>query len=229
MTIDRRKKYYLVLDVETANILDYPLAYDIGFIVGDRYGNIYERFSFSVREMFMYYGDLLETAYYAEKLPSYQVDIDNGTRKMESLYNIRKTLLDVMAKYKIHSIYAYNCGFDRRALNNTQRYLTKSKYRWFFPYGIKFYCIWNMACSTVLQHKTFKQLAIKRKWLSPSGKFYSTSAETVYKYVAGSFEFEEEHKGLEDVLIEYEIMLRCMNQKKKMTKHIDSQCWRKVK
>ena len=41
MKIDKRKKYYLVLDVETANTLEQPLVYDIGYSVVDKKGNIY--------------------------------------------------------------------------------------------------------------------------------------------------------------------------------------------
>ena len=36
MKIDRRKKYYMVLDVETANTLSKPLCYDIGFLICDK-------------------------------------------------------------------------------------------------------------------------------------------------------------------------------------------------
>ena len=42
-----RKHYYLVLDIETANITEDALAYDIGFAVADRKGNIYEKYSVS--------------------------------------------------------------------------------------------------------------------------------------------------------------------------------------
>ena len=40
---DKRKKYFLVVDVETANSLDDPMVYDVGFLVGDKQGNIYEK------------------------------------------------------------------------------------------------------------------------------------------------------------------------------------------
>lgn len=227
--MDKRKKYFLVLDVETANSIDDPLVYDIGFVIGDKKGNIYEKYSFAIAETFDYYQDLLQTAYYAEKIPQYYVEMAQGIRSKTNFYMARQTILFLMKEYNITEVFAYNCHFDRRALTSTQRYFTKSKYRWFFPYGTKFSCIWNMACSTLLQQKTFRIRAIAKKWFTPSGKNISTNAETVHKYITGDDDFSEQHKGIDDVLIEYDILLRCLNQHKKMTKHIDRLCWRKVK
>ena len=227
--MDNRKTYLLIVDVETANDVLEPLVYDVGWIVGDKQGNIYEKFSFSVSEMFDHYQDLLANAYYADKLPSYYEDIKKGVRVKTSLFSIRKVFIDIMHKYGIKEIYAYNCTFDRKALNLTQRYLTKSRYRYFFPFGTKFACIWHMACTTLLQQKTFKKLAIKQKWLTESGLNLSTKAETVYKYISGDFDFVEQHKGLDDVLIEYQILLRCINQHKRMDRWLNPSCWRLVK
>ena len=39
--MDRRKKYYLVVDVETANSAQEALVYDLGFAICDKKGNIY--------------------------------------------------------------------------------------------------------------------------------------------------------------------------------------------
>jgi len=56
--IDRRKKYFLVLDTETANGLDDPFVYDLGFVVADRKGNIYERHSYIIYDIFVACRDL---------------------------------------------------------------------------------------------------------------------------------------------------------------------------
>ena len=226
--MDKRKKYFLVVDVETANDVLQPLVYDVGFLVGDKQGNIYEKYSFAVSEMFDYYKSLLDTAYYAEKLPQYFIEIDNGERIKTSLYCIRKIMVDIMRKYNITEVYAYNCGFDRKALNLTQRYFTKSKYRWFFPFNTKFHCIWNMTCTTLFQQKSFREKAILQNWFSPSGKNFSTTAEIAYRYITGENDFTEQHKGLDDVIIEYQILLKCISQHKKIDKTINGLCWRKV-
>ena len=66
-----------------------------------------------------------------------------------------KKIREVMKKSNINTVCAYNANFDRNALNTTLRYVTKSKMRWFFPFGTKFNCIWSMACDTIYQQKTF--------------------------------------------------------------------------
>lgn len=58
MKVDKRKKYVMVLDVETTNnnIEDREhndgLVYDIGFVVADKQGNIYAKRSFAIKEIF---------------------------------------------------------------------------------------------------------------------------------------------------------------------------------
>lgn len=234
--MDKRIHYYLILDTETTNGLDCPLVYDVGGVVADKQGRIYERFSFVVRDIFVYERDLMQTAYYASKIPEYVESIHNKERVMFDFYNIRRYILGLMQRYNITDVAAYNAHFDRLALNTTQRWLTKSKYRYFFPYGTNFVCIWNMACQTLCQRITYKEFCEKHNFTSnrkgePTAKNYSTSAETVYRYLIHKPDYEEEHKGLDDVLIETEIMRRCFSAKKKMPygKGIRRNCWMDVK
>ena len=41
--IDKRVTKYVVLDTETANSIDCPLVYDVGFEVIDSKGRVYEK------------------------------------------------------------------------------------------------------------------------------------------------------------------------------------------
>ena len=50
--IDKHKKYYLVLDVESANTLEQPLVYDIGYQVVDKKGRVYEEKSHAITDLF---------------------------------------------------------------------------------------------------------------------------------------------------------------------------------
>jgi hypothetical protein len=61
--------------------------------------------------------------------------------------------------------------------------------------------------------------------ISPSGNI-KTSAETVYAYITQNAEFNESHTGLQDVLIEVQIMAHCFRQHKSMDKSINRFCWR---
>jgi hypothetical protein len=222
--IDRRKSYFMVLDTETANSLEQGLAYDIGFAVADRKGNIYEKRSLMIAEMFYGENDLMQSAYYAKKLPQYWEQLLNGEREMVSILTAKRIVARTMEEYGIEDVYAYNAHFDTSNLNWTIRYLTKSKYRWFFPYGTKYHCIWHMACQTILTQKSFLRFAIENELTSASGNI-STSAETAYKYITKNADFEESHTGLEDVKIETKILVKCYAQHKKMDTKINRRCW----
>ena len=225
--MSRRKEMYLVIDTETCNTVEQPLPYDIGFAICDRMGNIVEERSYVVAETFLDMKDTMKSAYFAEKIPQYWEDIKNGSREIKSIYKIRKEVKDLMNKYNVKKVGAYNMGFDKRALNNVMRYTTKSFCRWFFPFGTEFFCIWHLATQTLLQQKTFFKMAEKNDWFSEKGNLL-TNAEVTYNYIKKMSDFKEEHKGLEDVRIEIEIMAHCFRQHKKMNTNINTSCWRLV-
>lgn len=228
LKIDKRKKYILVLDVETAgDVGTNPLCYDIGFAVADKHGTIYETFSYAVSEVF---DDdaLMRSAYYYTKLPLYREKISQGHMKVKPLRYIRKVILNLIEKYNITKVAAYNAHFDfNKALNNTWQEITN--YPYFFPYEVnqklEVMCIWNMACQTIFSQKTFPKWAIENGFYSKAGNL-KTNAEVAYNWLMKSNDFVEEHTGLEDVLIEAEIMAWCFKQKKKMKRGINRYCWK---
>ena len=236
--IDNRIHYYLALDTETTNGLEQPFVYDIGGAIVDKQGRIYERFSFVIRDVFVHERELMRTAYYADKIPEYAADIREGKREMVNFMFARRFILNLMEKYNVKDVAAYNAHFDRNALNTTIRWLTKSRVRYFFPYGTNFVCIWNMACQTICQRVTYRRFCEENQLFSGNGhgtdkkaRNISTSAENVYRYLILNPEYQEEHKGLDDVLIETEIMKRCFSSHKAMPhgKGIRRNCWMDVK
>ena len=222
-----RKNYYLVLDTETCNTIEQPLPYDIGWVVCDRKGNIYERRSFVITETFCDMQNTMQSAYYAEKIPQYWEDIKSGNRILTGMWNIRKAMMTDIKNYKIKEVGAYNMAFDKRALNNLVRYISKSWMRWWFPFGIKFFCIWNMACDVILNRTTYIKFAVENGFVSDSDNIL-TNAECAYRYIIDSLDFVEKHTGVEDVEIEVAIMAECFRQHKKLDKAINPACWRKV-
>lgn len=225
--MSRQREYFLVLDTETCNTIEQPLPYDIGWAVCDRYGKIYLERSFVVAEIFCDMKDVMKSAYYAEKIPHYWDDIKNGSRTIKSMWTIRKQLFDDMKKFNIKKVGAYNIAFDKRALNNLMRYVSKSWCRWFFPFGVEFFDIWNCACELLLARKSYIDFALKNGLVSDKDNIL-TSAESAYRYIKNAVDFEESHTGLEDVRIEVEILAECYKQHKKMDTSINTACWRKV-
>ena len=220
-----RKKYYLVIDTETCNTLEQPFFYDIGYAICDRYGEMVVKRSFIVAEMFLDNKNLMKSCYYANKIPQYWEDIKSGKRVIKSIFNIRKQIKADMKNYKVKEVGAYNMGFDKRALNNTIRYCSKSFIRWFFPFGTQYFCIWNMACQVIMNQVKYIKFAIQNGLESKAGNI-QTSAECCYKFLTDSIDFVESHTGLEDVEIEVVIMAECYRKHKKMNKNINSACWR---
>lgn len=224
----RTTEKFIVLDVETANDTTDALTYDIGFIVADRHGNIYESHSFCVYDIYCCEKELMQSAYHAKKLPLYEEGLKNGEYKLVKFSTVKNLIWQLMKEYNITKVFAYNCNFDRNALTKTQRWLTKSKYRYFFPYDTEFCDIWNFACSTICQQKGYKNFCELNGYISNRGNNYRSSAECVYQFITNQNTFEELHQGLADVYIEYEILLKCYATHKKVETDIDRLCWRKV-
>ena len=223
--MSRKKELFLIIDTETTNSIEQPLCYDIGYAICDRQGKIYLERSYIVSEIFLDNKDLMKSAYYANKIPNYWEDIKSGKRLVKSIISIRKQIHEDMKKYDIKKVGAYNMGFDKRALNNTIRYCLKSRLRWFFPFGIEYICIWNMACQVVLNQVSYIKFALQNGLVSESNNI-QTSAESCYKFLKNQIDFVESHTGLEDVQIEVEILAKCYAMHKKMETKISPACWR---
>lgn len=215
--IDRRKNYYLTIDTETANGFDDPIVYDIGGVVHDKKGNVMETFSFIIYETFYGMKDLMKSAYYADKIPMYQEQIDKGERKVVKFSTAKFYIKELCKKYNIKAIIAYNMRFDYRATTRSQRYLTKSKYRFFLPYGVELWDSLKMAKDTICKQWTYKEWCYQNGYLTKNGRVRAT-AEIVYKYISGNHNFTESHTGLEDCMIEKEIFAKCFAQHKPMRK-----------
>ena len=215
--IDRRKNYFIVFDTETANGLDDPIVYDIGGAVVDKKGNVYETFSFVIYEVFCEMKDLMKSAYYAEKIPMYEKQIANGERKIVKYSTAKKYINELARKYNIKAMVAHNARFDYRSTTKTQRYLTKSKYRWFIPYGVELWDTMKMANDTICKQVHYKEFCYSNGYLTKNGRVRKT-AEILYKYISGEHDFIEEHTGLADVMIEKEIFAHCIRQHKPMRK-----------
>lgn len=216
-----------ILDTETANFVNQPIPYDIGYkILNCKTGETYLNRSFVVAEVFTD-KELMSGAYYATKCPKYWEDIKNGTRTMKGAWNIRKQIAEDFKTFGVSRVGAYNMGFDKRSTNTGIRYITCSKLRWFFPYGVEFFDIWHMACSSFLRSKHYIKWAIKNGFVSDKGNIL-TNAEVAYKYITKNIDFAESHTGLEDVEIETAIFFKVLKCKMKFDDAVVGSPWRIV-
>ena len=224
----RKNMYAIVLDTETANSVNYPLPYDLGFkVIRMKDGEEIERHSLCIAEIYIEQREMMKSAYYAEKLPQYEEELKRGERRIVRLYTAKKLIANIMEKYNTNIVYAYNMNFDKRALNNDQKFVTENRYKYFFPYGTEFRCIWHMACQVLLARPSYIKFALKNGFVSEKGNIL-TNAECCYRYITNNPFFKEEHKGIDDVEIETKILMACKRQHKRINTKPYQACWRMV-
>ena len=224
--IDFRHHYVLVLDTETANTLTdndgnldmtNVLMYDCGWAVVDTQGGVYRERSYVNRDIFCGERELMQSAYYAKKIPQYVAEILAGKRIMSTTYEIRQQMLADMAEYRITEVVAHNARFDLNALNTTLRWQTKSRFRYWFPYETEIWDTMKMARDVIHKMPTYRKFCEEFDLKTANGRL-STTAENLYRFIINDPYFEESHTGLEDVQIEREIMFYCYRQHKPMRK-----------
>ena len=133
---DRRRKYYMVLDCETATLpcaaeyngsarqaiaIAKPLIYDLGWQVVDRQGRVYARKHFLISEIFSVPA-VFNTAYYASKRPKYIEMLNNGEI---TLTDWRSASAEMVADMEhCEAVGAYNSMFDfKKAIPFTELYI----------------------------------------------------------------------------------------------------------
>lgn len=210
---------YLILDTETTNDIETPLCYDIGFCVIDEQGKVYEKASYVVADVFLD-KDLMESAYFKDKIPTYWEQIKSGDRLLRRWKTIRAIVKDTMAQWGINSVIAHNCRFDYLSTHTTQRYLTSSKFRYFFPYGTRYIDTLKMARQVFGNDTDYVEFCKSNEYLTKYGQPRFT-AEILYRYLNKNNEFIESHTALEDTLIEKEIFAECI----KRNPEIDGELW----
>ena len=224
--MDKRISYKIVVDTETCP-LDRELesvtpsnmfTYDIGWAVVDKRGNVYKTASYVVADIFLDERNLMKSAYYADKIPNYWKDIKEGKRKLATWKTIHGQFINDIKEYNIKQVFAHNMRFDHGTLNNTERWLSKSKYRYFFPYDIEICDTLKMARDVVGKMPSYKRFCKEHELMTKNNQCRFT-AEALFRFISRDTDFVESHTALEDVLIEKEILRYCYKQKKKMRIH----------
>lgn len=211
----------MIIDTETTNDIDCPIVYDVGFEVFDLCGNTFASESFVNADVFLD-KSLMESAYFAEKIPAYWDDIQNGKRRLAKWSTIKRSIRQICEAYGVRYVCAHNAMFDNRALNTTQRLITTSKYRYFLPYGVEWLDTLKMARQILKNDSAYGEFCYNNEYLTSRGVRRYT-AEIIYRFLSGDNSFEESHTGLEDVKIERKIFEFCLAN----APEIDGRLWPK--
>lgn len=248
MKLDRRRKYYLVLDCETATLpyastlpadakkkiaISKPLIYDLGWQIIDRKGVVYARKNYLITEIFSV-PQVFNTAYYADKKPIYLQMLQKGQITLANWSSAIADLIEDMQACE--AVGAYNAMFDfKKAIPFTELYInylySEDFYKWeqwqnhccdcildgtiqkgekafeediFRFRGMQYplFDLWGLTCRHLLNCDEYRQMCLDNDWSTASGKYFKTSAETAFRYLAQMLDFDEAHTALDDAEIE---------------------------
>ena len=194
----------LVLDTETIN-LEKQFVYDLGYTIADADGNVVAKKSYVISQVYNN-KELFATGYYSNKMPLYESRLKSGYSKKVGWGHAMRYLANDIKKYGITEIYAYNSKFDIKAIA-----FMCSWFNVVNPLGDKEILDIMDFIKPITNTKEYKDFCksngymTKHKYPRPQMK-----AETLYRYLTDNVDYEEEHTGLEDSLIELEILLTAL-------------------
>ena len=200
----------LVLDTETCDLQGN--VYDVGYTIANKKGEIFTQYNSLVQETFTDAKKMMG-AFYAKKLfTHYAPMLDRGEISISPWSEIVEKMQSDIADYGVTTLAAYNLGFDRRVMRQTNKLLGNGK-----PICPKLNILdlWQFACETKLSQKGYAKVARELGWVSAAGNI-KTGAEFAYRFCSGDFGFIEDHTALSDAIIETKIMAVCFAMKMKI-------------
>ena len=218
-------KPFMILDVEGMSTCR---PYNIGYIIGDKFGNVFLERSFAVLPCVW---ENLQNCLQAKEMTHKNIqeilgDIENTTKRKyiyNSIEEVKKLILNDCIKYHVKEIWAYNCAFDKGSLKR----LFGEDWE-MLDNLVNFYDIIPAIVHTVLLNKDYVKWCNKNGFITQKGNVM-TKAEIVYKFLTGQIGFEEEHTGLNDCKIEYFILLKAIHSGKKIDRSEKRPAWRVFK
>lgn len=193
---------FIVFDTETTS-LEKPFVYNIGYVIGNTDGEILCKKDFVVEQIW-HNLPLFSTAYYAEKRPIYVERMRAKKVKMDKFgYICREMNRDIKNLNAVFG-FAYNSPFDIKVFDYNCDWfkcvnpIEEIEIKDIRAFAQKYIC-----------NKEYKEFCEKYKYFTDNGN-YSTTAETVYKYICDN-DFIEEHTALSDSKIEFNILLECIS------------------
>lgn len=208
----------MVVDTETANTfkIDGKLfsndgqVYDVCYRVINDEGETLEVVPIINSDVFIKMPQTMQEAYFAEKIPQYWRGIWDKHYTVTDSYGMKKIFYSLCRKWDVTAIIAHNASFDIRVLNATMRYQTKSKVRYFLPYGMEVIDTMRLAQATICKSDDYKKFCKDNNLMTnhPTPR-PRASAEAIWKFLSQDVDFQEGHTGVEDTEIEARIYCAC--------------------
>ena len=193
----------VIFDTETTS-LEKPFCYNIGYVIvnSDNWETITKK-SYVVEQVW-HNLPLFSSAYYADKRPIYVSAMKAKKTIMDKFGYICQKMIRDFRLYNVEYAYAYNSSFDEKVFNfNCDWYKCNNPFD-----NIPIYDIRGFA-HRFLVNRDYKDFCDKLELYTETGN-YSTTAETMYKYISGNTDFIEAHTALDDSIIEAIILWNCV-------------------
>lgn len=194
----------VVFDTETTSI-DKPFCYDIGYTIYNvESGEKLLKRNFIVEQIW-HNAELFTTAYYAEKRADYIGRLRSRLCRMEKIGYITQQMHRDFRYYQIEHAYAYNSPFDDRVFQfNCEWFKIINPFDDIAIHDIRGYVHKYIAFTP--EYQAFCE---KQELFTEHGN-YSTTAESMYRFLTADTEFIEAHTALADSEIELDILLECI-------------------
>lgn len=218
----KKPTLFVTTDIETT--YRHRIAFDVAWKIHDKKGREYGRGSYIIRESFK-----MDVPYFKEKLGYYFDDAYSHLIQPASIFEVREEYNGQIAALQNqgHRVIAcaYNAGFDFKWLPVTVQKISGNENERWMQRPVELMDIWDYWGESVPMHYDAQP--------SASGKWFSTSAESAYKFEFMQPEFVERHIAWSDVEIESDLLCRAASRKKSMPvvkspSEFTGAVWRKI-
>lgn len=193
-----------IFDTETTS-LDKPFCYNIGYIIADTETRKVLVSREYVVEQVWHNLPLFETAYYANKRPLYVQAMRAHTIKMDKFGYICAQMRRDFKQNNVECAFAYNSSFDEKVFNfNCDWFKCINPFEEIPVKDIRGFV------HHFIVNRNYLKFCDENEYYTETGN-YSTTAETVYRFITKDTDFIEAHTALNDAQIEMEILFASLN------------------
>ena len=190
----------MVFDTETVSV-NKPFCYNIGYVIYNTDTDEMLAQKDFVVEQIWHNIPLFSTAYYEDKRPIYVNRMRAKKTKMNKFGYICKEMIKDLNTFNVEYAYAYNSSFDEKVFEYNCDYFKCNN-----PFDtVPVIDIRGNVHNRIAFTEDFQNFCELNNQFTESGN-YSTTAETVYRYITNNMEYTEEHTALSDSLDELRIL-----------------------
>ena len=195
-----------VFDTETTGIEENKMfCYNVGYLILDTESRACLVKREFVIEQIWHNLPLFNTAYYANKRSIYIGALRARTIRMEKFGYVTQQMLRDFRNYEVERAFAYNSAFDEKVFDfNCDWFKVINPFETVPISDIRGYVHHFMI------DDTFRAWCEENNAFTESGH-YSTTAETLTRYIRSDTSFVEDHTALSDSEIEAEILFACLD------------------